>query len=98
MARGVDFSCVKCSPSALEFGRLTLEGLGVDSDDRDRHLRRTCASATPSGSKCSRPRGIYAGLDHLHREPVPQPLREPKRRAAALNPEADELVNDPNSG
>jgi hypothetical protein len=36
--------------------------------------------------------GIYAGMDVLHRQPVPEPLTAPRRKSRALNPEAGPLV------
>jgi glutathione-regulated potassium-efflux system protein KefB len=91
LARGVEFELRETYESALAFGQQALIGLGIDperaaataADVRERDRARFALQQAE---------GIYAGVDHLHKSPVPQPLREPRRRGESLNPEAEELI------
>jgi monovalent cation:proton antiporter-2 (CPA2) family protein len=92
LAKGVDFELRETFESAVEFGRATLEGLGmmheraVEVADyiRQRDLDRLALQQAE---------GIMAGRDlAFARRVEPEPLSEPQRETTALNPEAEELV------
>jgi monovalent cation:proton antiporter-2 (CPA2) family protein len=92
LAKGVDFELRETFESAVEFGRATLEGLGMARERavevadyiRQRDLDRLALQQAE---------GIMAGRDlAFARRVEPEPLSEPQREATALNPEAEELV------
>jgi glutathione-regulated potassium-efflux system protein KefB len=92
LAKGVDFELRETFESAVEFGRATLEGLGMTHERavevagyiRQRDLDRLALQQAE---------GIMAGRDlAFARRVEPEPLSEPQRETTALNPEAEELV------
>jgi monovalent cation:proton antiporter-2 (CPA2) family protein len=91
---GVDYQIRETVESAIEFGRAVLEGLGlpheraveVASYVRLRDLDRLALQQAE---------GIAAGRELVWQARVrPEPLSEPRQRAEALNPEAEELIEE----
>ncbi|MBB4015253.1 monovalent cation:proton antiporter-2 (CPA2) family protein [Chelatococcus caeni] len=94
MNREVDFQLRETFESALQFGRATLEELGVDAeaarlvteDVRRRDIARLVLQRSD---------GLLGGQDLLHGAKVkPEPLTPPKRKAAGLSAETRDLVAD----
>jgi len=94
MNREVDFQIRETFESALQFGRATLEGLGVDTetarlvteDVRRRDIARLVLQQSD---------GLFGGQDLLHGVKMkPEPLTPPKRKAAGLSAETRDLVAD----
>ncbi|MGI9357449.1 MAG: monovalent cation:proton antiporter-2 (CPA2) family protein [Rhizobiaceae bacterium] len=75
--------------SALVMGRALLEGMGFNEDEamaivddvRNRDKKRL---------KIQIEEGIMAGRQHLHNEPVPEPLIDPERRRKHNEPPTDQ--------
>lgn len=95
MSRDVDFQLRETSESALQFGRATLEGLGLPAeaaaarveDVRKRDIARLVlqqAGALPEGS------GWLRGAAPA--ELKPEPLTAPQRPARALNAETRDII------
>jgi glutathione-regulated potassium-efflux system protein KefB len=91
IAKGVDYEMRETFESALAFGGKTLEGLGFDPDratavvefvrQRD-HERLVLQEAG----------GVGAGMDLLQTRMVHEPLSTPRRKAEALNAEAEDII------
>jgi hypothetical protein len=79
--------------SALVFGRKTLEALGLDPDrasaTEEFVRRRDLDRLTLQQAE-----GLYAGLDLLRAQMTQQPLSKPSREVRALNPEAQDLIEE----
>jgi monovalent cation:proton antiporter-2 (CPA2) family protein len=92
MKADVDFQMRETFESALGFGRVTLEGLGLTYDEssliidnvRDRDAQRMEIQFTE---------GIAAALDKVPRV-SPEPLVKPKGKSKALTPETQEAIED----
>lgn len=93
-ARGVDYELRETFESGLMFGRMTLEGLGIDAeqalaiteDVRKRDEERLELQAVG---------GLYAGLDKMRLKPVtPEPLMKPKRESKRLDSANDDRQPD----
>lgn len=91
MAKNVDYEMRETFESALKFGRMALEALGLDAEGaaaveefvRTRDLDRLALQQAE---------GIAAGVDLLRTRMVHEPFSEPEREAEALNPEAKEII------
>jgi Kef-type K+ transport system membrane component KefB/voltage-gated potassium channel Kch len=92
LASGVDYEIRETFESALAFGREALAALGfapdvalaVEEGVRHRDLKRL---------ELQRAEGLYAGAEMLRGRRVrPEPLSIPERAAAALNPEAADII------
>ncbi len=92
LSKGVDYEMRETFESAVEFGRATLEGLGLAHERavevaeyvRQRDLERLALQQAE---------GLMAGRDLVWKQRVrPEPLSEPLRRSEPLNPEAADLV------
>ena len=95
IAKGVDFEMRETFESAMEFGRRTLEGLGLDPERaqavadfvRQRDLERLVLQQAE---------GVSAGLELLQTRLVqPEPLSQPRHEALALNPPAPDIDDEP---
>ncbi len=93
IAKGVDFELRETYELAAVFGRMTLEGLGLDAaraQEVDEDLRRRDRERLV----LQQTEGVLAGMDLLYRPTVtPQPLRAPERTGKALNPEAEDIIS-----
>lgn len=94
----VDYQLRETVESAYVFGREALVYLGLsreeasatEADVRKRDAERLALELTS---------GIYAGLDLIHGNaplpgPTPAPFTKPRRKARALNPDAEVLAGD----
>jgi glutathione-regulated potassium-efflux system protein KefB len=95
---GIDFQIRETFESAIEFGRAVLEGLGLPHERavevagyvRQRDMDRLALQQAE---------GIAAGRELVWQKRVrPEPLSEPRQRAEALNPEAEELIEEEEAG
>ncbi len=92
MKADVDFQMRETFESALGFGRVTLEALGLNYDEaslvidhvRDRDAQRMEIQFTE---------GIAAGLQKVPRV-SPEPLVQPKAKSKALTEETREVIED----
>lgn len=92
MKANVDYQMRETFESALGFGRVTLEGLGLNYDEaslvidhvRDRDAQRMEIQFTE---------GIAAALNKVPRV-TPEPLVQPKGKSKALTPETQEVIED----
>ncbi|AMJ58949.1 monovalent cation:proton antiporter-2 (CPA2) family protein [Bosea sp. PAMC 26642] len=92
MKAGVDYQMRETFESALGFGRVTLESLGLNYDEaslvidnvRDRDAQRMEIQFTE---------GIAAALNKVPRV-TPEPLVRPKAKSKALTPETQEVIED----
>lgn len=92
MKANVDYQMRETFESALGFGRVTLEGLGLTYDEaslvidhvRDRDAQRMEIQFTE---------GIAASLTKVPRV-TPEPLVRPKAKSKALTPETQEVIED----
>jgi voltage-gated potassium channel Kch len=92
LAKGVDFEMRETFESAVEFGRAVLEGLGL-APERAAEVAQYIRQRDRDRLALQQVEGIAAGLDLVWKQRVrPEPLSEPVRKSAALNPEARELV------
>jgi monovalent cation:proton antiporter-2 (CPA2) family protein len=93
IGKGVDFELRETYESALVFGRKTLEALGLDPDrasaTEEFVRRRDLDRLTLQQAE-----GLYAGLDLLRAQMTQQPLSKPSREVRALNPEAQDLIEE----
>ena len=94
IAKNVEFEIRETFESALALGQKALEGLGLDPERavavgafvRERDSNRLVVQQAE---------GISAGADLLRTRMVQEPLSEVARKAKALNPEAQEIVERP---
>ncbi|MEX1215127.1 cation:proton antiporter [Saccharospirillum sp.] len=92
MKAGVDHQVRETFESAITAGRGMLEALGVpheqarrtEHDVRQRDLKRL---------ELQRLQGVDAGVDFLHSNLQPEPLKAPDHPATSLNTEADEILH-----
>ena len=95
LGRGVDYEVRETFESALAFGGRVLERLGLSLEragDTVEFIRRRDLDRLA----VQQAEGIYAGTDLLKTRRVrPQPLREPRRGAQPLNPEAGAIIERP---
>jgi monovalent cation:proton antiporter-2 (CPA2) family protein len=94
IAKGVAYEMRETFESAMEFGRRTLIGLGLDPERaqavadfvRQRDLDRLALQQAE---------GVSAGLELLQTTLVqPQPLSQPRREALALNPPSADIDDE----
>jgi monovalent cation:proton antiporter-2 (CPA2) family protein len=92
LAKGVDFEIRETFESAVEFGRATLEGLGL-AHERAAEVADYIHKRDLDRLALQQAEGISAGRDLVWKQRVrPEPLSEPRRQSEALNPEAVELM------
>lgn len=91
VAHGVDYELRETYESALTFGEQALVGLNIDPE-RAKAVAEDVRERDRARLIIQQAEGIYAGMDVLHRQPVPEPLTAPRRKSRALNPEASPLV------
>jgi glutathione-regulated potassium-efflux system protein KefB len=91
LAKGVEFELRETYESALEFGRNTLEAIGVDAE-RAGEIEEFVRRRDLDRLALQQAEGISAGLDLLHTNMVQEPLSKPSRAAKPLNPEAEGIV------
>ncbi len=92
IGKGVDFELRETFASAVEFGRAALEGLGL-TRERAAEVADYVRSRDLERLALQQAEGITAGRDLVYARRVqPEPLSQPLRESAALNPEAAELV------
>ncbi len=92
LAKNVDYEMRETFESAIAFGRATLEQLGATDEiiedivDDVRTRDRERLALQQAG-------GLYAGLDKMRRvKPKPEPFTGKRREAEALNPEAQDVI------
>jgi voltage-gated potassium channel Kch len=90
----VDYQVRETFESALEFGRATLEELGVEAQEAAEVVtdvrRRDIARLVMQQSE-----GIMGGVDLLHGVRLePQPLIAPKAKPHGLNPETRDIIGE----
>jgi glutathione-regulated potassium-efflux system protein KefB len=88
-ARGVDYEMRETFMSGLEFGKRTLEELGIP-EDLAREIAEDVLKRDGERLRIQQSEGIYAGNDKLHTRPVmPEPLIKPRKEAKIINPDED---------
>ncbi len=94
LAKGVDYEVRETFESALEFGRASLEALGL-SLERSREVRDYVRKRDLERLALQQVEGITAGRELIYARMVrPEPLSTPLHEGTALNPEAQELVSE----
>jgi len=90
----VDFQIRETFESALQFGRATLEGLGV-SEEEARLVTEDVRRRDIARLVLQRSEGLLGGKELLHGAKLkPEPLTPPRKRAAGLSAETRDLVAD----
>jgi glutathione-regulated potassium-efflux system protein KefB len=89
--KGVDYEMRETFESALTFGGKMLEALGFDPD-RAGAVTEFVRQRDRDRLALQEAEGIAAGVDLLRTRMVHEPLSEPRRRAEALNAEAEEIM------
>ena len=94
-AKGVDYEMRETFKSGLEFGRRTLEALGI-SEEIASSISEEVEKRDTERLKIQQSEGIYAGGHMLHTKPVtPEPLIKPSRELRIINTEDDGDDNAP---
>jgi glutathione-regulated potassium-efflux system protein KefB len=94
LGKGVDFELRETFESALEFGRATLEGLGM-APERAAEVAAYIRQRDLDRLALQQAEGVMAGRElTFARRVQPEPLSIPQRETTALNPEAAELVKE----
>lgn len=91
--RGVDYEIRETYESAMVFGSVTLQALGV-SPERAEEVAEDIRRRDFERLTVQRAEGVYAGIDMLHDYHLtPEPLTEPKKSSKALSEETAEIAN-----
>ena len=91
VAKGVDYEMRETFESALAFGSKMLEGLGFDSE-RAGEVVEFVRQRDHDRLALQEAGGIGAGIDLLQTRMVHEPLSAPRRKAEALNAEAEQIM------
>jgi monovalent cation:proton antiporter-2 (CPA2) family protein len=94
IAKGVEYELRETYESALLLGRKTLEALGTDVE-RAAAVEEFVRTRDLDWLALQQAEGLSAGLDLLRTRMVHEPLSRPQRPARALNPEAKEIIGQP---
>jgi monovalent cation:proton antiporter-2 (CPA2) family protein len=93
IAKDVDYEMRETFESALAFGGKTLEGLGFDPD-RANAVVEFVRERDHDRLALQQAGGVGAGIDLLQTRMVHEPLSSPRRKAEALNAEAEEIMEE----
>ena len=77
----------------LQFGRKTLEAIGIDAD-RAAIVEDFIRTRDHDRIAIQQAEGIYAGIDLLRKRPKMAPFSEPPREAKPLNEEAEVIIKE----
>jgi len=95
--KGADFNVRETFESALVFGRNALEALGFERERSDAVIEFVRARDQDRFAQ-QQAEGIAAGRNLLRARMVQVPLSKPMREAAALNPEAEAIIETEKPG